>query len=207
MGGLLPIELAYNRNSGAGCFRTRQRSSISKVIPLCVASLMSLGKPIHSAVKRRSLGEALTRFDRPMTDTHNVIMDNRYSAQLTREIAEVLVERTVQPHGPGCSNNTLRGCAAWVPMKAPAFGMRSEHVMIEIIVQNDDGDGRAERAWIEETARRLDALSQAGEYPNLLASEDPRADASCGPNPARLAAAKRRYDPSERRRHATDLPG
>lgn len=144
-------------------------------------------------------------FDRPMTDTHNVIMDNRYSAQLTREIAEVLGERTVQRPGPGCPINTLRGCAAWVPVKAPAFGMRSRHVTMEIIVHYDDGAGRAERAWIEETARRLDALLQAGEYPNLLASDDPRA--SCGPNAARLAAAKRRYDPSDFRRHATALPG
>jgi hypothetical protein len=108
-----------------------------------VASLMSLGKPIHSDVKGRSLAEALAVFDGPMTETHNVIMDNRCFAQLTREIAEVLVEQTVKGPGPGCSiiTHEFRGRATWVPMEATAFGMRSEHVMMEIIVQYDEGDG------------------------------------------------------------------
>jgi hypothetical protein len=88
-----------------------------------IALLMSLGKPIHSDVKRRSLGEALAMFDGPMTDTHSVIMDNRCSAQLTREIAEVLVEQTVTHPGPGCSiiTHEFRGCAARVPIESTAF--------------------------------------------------------------------------------------
>jgi FAD/FMN-containing dehydrogenase len=174
-----------------------------------VASLMSLGKPIRSDVKRRSLSEALAMLDGPMMDTHNVIMDNRCSAQLTREIAEVLVEQTVKRPGPGCSivTHEFRGCAARVPMEATAFGMRSEHIMMEIIAQYDEGDGSAERAWVDRTARRLDPLSFAGAYPNLLAPGNPRAGASYGPNSARLAAAKRRYDPSNFFRHTTDLPG
>ena len=57
---------------------------------------------------------------------------------------------------------------------ATAFGMRPEHVLVEIVAQYDKGDGSAERAWTEETYRLLEPFSLPGGYPNLLGRDDPR---------------------------------
>jgi FAD/FMN-containing dehydrogenase len=84
--------------------------------------------------------------------------------------------------------------------------MRSEHVLVEIVAQYDEGDGSAERAWTEETYRLLEPFSLPGGYPNLLGRDDPRAALSYGPNSARLAELKRRYDPHNLFRSATALP-
>jgi FAD/FMN-containing dehydrogenase len=173
-----------------------------------VASLLSLAEPIHSDVKRRSIGEALAMFDGPITDTHGVVMENRWLSEVSREAAEVLVHQTIKRPGPGCSliTHEFRGEAARVPADATAFGMRSEHVLVEIVAQYDEGDGSAERAWTEETCRLLEPFSLPGGYPNLLGRDDPRAALSYGPNSARLAELKRRYDPHNLFRSATALP-
>ena len=89
---------------------------------------------------------------------------------------------------------------------ATAFGMRPEHVLVEIVAQYDKGDGSAERAWTEETYRLLEPFSLPGGYPNLLGRDDPRAALSYSPNSARLAELKRRYDPHNLFRSATALP-
>jgi FAD/FMN-containing dehydrogenase len=162
-----------------------------------VASLLSLAEPIHADVKQRSIGEALAMFDGPMIDTHGVVMENRWLSEVSGEAAEVLVHQTIKRPGPGCSliTHEFRGEAA-----------RSEHVLGDIVAQYDESDGSAERAWTEETYRLLEPFSRAGGYPNLLGRDDPRAALSYGPNSARLAELKRRYDPHNLFRSATALP-
>jgi hypothetical protein len=100
-----------------------------------VAPLLSLAEPIHADVKRRSIGEALAMFDGPITETHGVVMENRWLSEVSGEAAEVLVHQAIKRPGPGCSliTHEFRGEAARVPADATAFGMRSEHVLVEIV--------------------------------------------------------------------------
>ena len=146
-------------------------------------------------------------FNGPVIDTHGVVMENRWLSEVSREAAEVLVHQTIKRPGPGCSliTHEFRGAAARVPADATAFGMRSEHVLLDIVAQYDEGDGSAERAWAEETYRLLEPFSLPGGYPNLLGRDDPRAALSYGPNSARLAELKRRYDPHNLFRSATAI--
>src|SRR5262249_30185203 len=98
-----------------------------------------------------------------------------------------------------------------VPAEATAFGLRRDHITVEIIAAFDDrGDGREEqrhRQWARSTLQRLSPMTLPGGYPNLLAADDSeRAAKSYGVNAERLLRVKRRYDPDNVFRSAIPLP-
>ena len=89
----------------------------------------------------------------------------------------------------GCAifSHEFKGAASRVPVEATAFGLRRNHVMIEILASFPDrADGLEERRhqpWVRDTRRAFDAIALPGGYPNLLASGDTdRASESFGPS-------------------------
>jgi hypothetical protein len=115
---------------------------------------------------------------------------------------------------PGCAvfTHEFKGAAARVPEGATAFGLRRDHVLIEIIAwfadTPDEVEEQRHRLWVRTTRRAFDAIALPGGYPNLLAGDaDPdRVARSYGRNAERLIKAKRRYDPDDVFRSATPLP-
>jgi berberine-like enzyme len=99
-----------------------------------------------------------------------------------------------------------------VAEEATAFGLRRDHVLIEIIAWFLDGPDNTEeerhRQWARATREVFDAIALPGGYPNLLAGdEDPdRVARSYGRNAERLTKAKRRYDPDNVFRSTIPLP-
>jgi hypothetical protein len=98
-----------------------------------------------------------------------------------------------------------------VPANATAFGLRRDHVLVEILATFGDGsDGLAEqrhRQWARAARDSFNASALPGGYPNLLAADDPqRVAKSYGGNAERLINAKRRYDPDNVFRSAIPLP-
>lgn len=113
----------------------------------------------------------------------------------------------------GCAifSHEFKGAASRVPVEATAFGLRRNHVMIEILASFPDrADGLEERRhqqWVRDTRRAFDAIALPGGYPNLLASGDTdRASESFGPNAGRLARVKQLYDPENVFCSAIPLP-
>jgi hypothetical protein len=106
----------------------------------------------------------------------------------------------------------FKGAASRVAEEATAFGLRHDHVLVEIIAWFADGPDNAEeerhRRWARAMREAFDAIALPGGYPNLLAGdEDPdRVARSYGRNAERLIKAKRRYDPDNVFRSAIPLP-
>jgi FAD/FMN-containing dehydrogenase len=173
-----------------------------------IAPLHRLGTVIGADVRRRSFSDMLAMFDGPMTETHDVFMESCWVPDLSPQVAEILARQGARRPAPGCSLATheFRGAAVRVPVGATAFGMRTRHVLLEIVAQYDGEDGARERAWAEETLALLSPWALPTTYPNLARRGDPRAQKAYGPNADRLAAAKRRYDPSGLFNSALGLP-
>jgi hypothetical protein len=98
-----------------------------------------------------------------------------------------------------------------VPADATAFGLRRDHVLVEILATFGDGSGllteQRHRQWARATRESFSASALPGGYPNLLAADDPqRVARSYGGNAERLIIAKRRYDPDNVFRSAIPLP-
>ncbi len=114
---------------------------------------------------------------------------------------------------PGCAviTHEFKGAASRVRADATAFGLRRDHVLVEILATFADGpDGLAEqrhRLWARATRELFNGTALPGGYPNLLAGDEPdRVAKSYGRNAERLIKAKRRYDPDNVFRSAIPLP-
>jgi hypothetical protein len=113
----------------------------------------------------------------------------------------------------GCAifSHQFKGAASRVPVEATAFGLRRDHVLIEILASVPDrssgSEERRHQQWVRNARRAFDAIALPGGYPNLLASSDTeRAAQSFGPNVERLARVKQLYDPENVFCSAIPLP-
>ena len=114
---------------------------------------------------------------------------------------------------PGCAiiTHAFRGAASRVPLETTAFGLRRDHVLIEILAtfadRSDPVEEQRHRQWAQAARGAFDAMALPGGYPNLLARGDgDRAAKSYGRNAERLIKAKRLYDPANVFCSAIPLP-
>jgi len=114
---------------------------------------------------------------------------------------------------PGCAifTHDFKGAASQIPAGSTAFGLRRDHVLVEILAtlpdRGDDHEQQRHQKWVRDSLRSFDAVALPGGYPNLLGKgETDRALKSYGGNAERLISAKRRYDPDNVFRSAIPLP-
>ena len=114
---------------------------------------------------------------------------------------------------PGCAifTHEFKGAASRVPAEATAFGLRRDHVLVEILAafvdRSDQLEEQRHRQWARAARAAFDPMALPGGYPNLLAGGDAdRAAKSYGRNAERLIEAKRHYDPDNVFRSAIPLP-
>ena len=115
---------------------------------------------------------------------------------------------------PGCAifTHEFKGAASRVPSGTTAFGLRRDHVLVEILAafvdRSDQLEERRHHQWARDTLRAFDPMAFRGGYPNLLpADEDAdRVAKSYGRNVERLIRAKHHYDPDNLFRSAIPLP-
>jgi hypothetical protein len=97
-----------------------------------------------------------------------------------------------------------------VPEEATAFGLRRDHILVEILAgfvdRSDKLQERQHQGWVRATGESFEAMALPGAYPNLLATGDDRVVQSYGRNAKRLIEAKRRYDPDNVFFSAIPLP-
>jgi len=112
----------------------------------------------------------------------------------------------------GCAifTHEFKGAASRVPEETTAFGLRRDHILVEILAGFVDPANKLEerqhQGWVRATRDSFEALALPGAYPNLLAEADDRVLQSYGRNAKRLIAAKRRYDPDNVFFSAIPLP-
>jgi hypothetical protein len=127
---------------------------------------------------------------------------------------DIMIEAVSSAVSPGCAiiTHEFKGAASRVPSGMTAFGLRRDHVLVEILAAVDDRSDELEeqrhRQWARATLRAFEAMALPGGYPNLLpADEDAnRVAKSYGRNAERLVRAKRHYDPDNVFRSAIPLP-
>lgn len=105
----------------------------------------------------------------------------------------------------------IHGAAARVPSGDTAFGLRQEQWDVNVVAEwTDPAESGEQIAWTRRAWGRVEPLVSGATYVNHLAADDSpeRVRASFGPNYSRLAAVKRRYDPTNMfRLNANIVPG
>jgi FAD/FMN-containing dehydrogenase len=140
-------------------------------------------------------------------------METCWLPALDRQGIDVLIRAMATAASPGCAiiTHEFRGAASRVPVAATAFGLRRDHVLVEILAaftdRSEPDDEHWHRRWVQAARRALDGIALPGGYPNLLAKgEVERAANSYGGNAERLIKAKRHYDPDNTFNSAIPLP-
>jgi FAD/FMN-containing dehydrogenase len=163
--------------------------------------IRSLGTPVFSRLGPMTPPEQLGLLDPYVVDGRHNTATSRWLPALTEEVCDVLVNFARRATSP-LSSLTLHhfhGAATRVPVGSTAFGLRDEHVLLEIITTwapTSPDSGGAHREWSRALAEELEPWALPGGYPNLMGpDEHERALAAFGPNTARLLEVKRRLDP------------
>jgi FAD/FMN-containing dehydrogenase len=178
-----------------------------------LAPFFRLGTPLASNVSAMPYGGTLAIFEPFIVNGRRTFMETCWLPRLDGGSIATLIQAIAAAASPGCAifTHEFRGAATRVPLEATAFGLRRDHVLVEIIAWLADGTDKPEeqrhRQWALATRRALDAAALPGGYPNLLGPGDPdRVAKSYGPHAERLSRAKQHYDPSNVFRSAIPLP-
>jgi hypothetical protein len=112
--------------------------------------------------------------------------------------------------GRAIFTHEFKGAASRVAADATAFGLRRDHVLVEVLAIFPDGSDVGEverhRNWARST-REAFARAFPGGFPNLLGrGDEDRAAVSYGGNAPRLRSAKHHYDPDNVFSSAIPLP-
>jgi hypothetical protein len=178
-----------------------------------IAPLLELGTLLDNSVDAVRYGTSLSVFDPHIVNGQRTFMETCSLPAFDAAGIDVLVEAMAKAVSAGCAifTHEFRGAASRVPVKATAFGLRRDHVLIEILASFPDRSDRSEECrhqqWVRDTRLAFDALALPGGYPNLLGTGDTdRAAESFGPNVERLVRIKRLYDPDNVFCSAIPLP-
>jgi hypothetical protein len=178
-----------------------------------IAPLLEFGTLLLNTVDAVRYGTSLSVFDPHIVNGQRVFMETCSLPALDSASVDLLVEAMARAVSSGCAivSHEFRGAASRVPADATAFGLRRDHVLIEIIAscpnRSDRSEERRHRQWTRDTRHAFDSIALPGGYPNLLGPDDAdRAAGSFGPNAERLAKVKQLYDPENVFRSAIPLP-
>jgi hypothetical protein len=167
-----------------------------------LAPFFQLGTLLAGTVEATPYGTSLSVFDPFFVNGQRVFMETCWLPALDGRSIDTLIEAMTIAVSPGCAIlvHEFRGAASREPAEATAFGLRHDHVLIEILAifgdRSDPLEEQRHRQWAEATRHALDAMALPGGYPNLLGGDDAdRAAKSYGCNAERLIRAKHRYDP------------
>jgi FAD/FMN-containing dehydrogenase len=178
-----------------------------------LAPFLGLGTMVVSTLTTTAYGGSLAVFDSFLATGQRVFMETCWLPALDSRSVDVFIRAMATAASPGCAiiTHEFRGAASRVPATATAFGLRRDHVLVEILATFTDRaeprDGHWHQRWAQATLRAFDGIALPGGYPNLLAKgEVERAAKSYGANAERLIGAKRHYDPDNIFNSAIPLP-
>jgi FAD/FMN-containing dehydrogenase len=177
-----------------------------------VAPFLKLGTLLDSSVDAVRYGTSLAALDAFIVNGQRTFMETCWLPALDSASIDAFIQAMQTAVSPGCAiiTHEFRGAAARVPAEATAFGLRRDHVLVEILAQFPDRSSRLEeerhRRWTHAARQALDAMALPGGYPNFLTAGDAERAAKSYGNAGRLIEAKRQYDPDNVFRSAIPLP-
>jgi FAD/FMN-containing dehydrogenase len=163
--------------------------------------LKRCGKPMHVQMASMSYQDLVQSFDARVANDRHYALETRWLQALNAEAISALIAGGAGRTSPFSTIilQHFRGLPTQFPPDGTAFGLRREHVLVEIIASWDPtaGDnGATHKRWAHDLSQTLAPVSFPGGYPNLLGphAQDQIAHAY-GDNIKRLQAVKRRFDP------------
>jgi hypothetical protein len=158
-----------------------------------VAPFLKLGTVLAANVETTSYKNSLTAFDAYIVNGQRTFMETCWLPALDAGGVEARIEAMKRAVSAGCAifTHEFKGAASRVPAEATAFGLRRDHILIEILAtfpdRGDELEERRHRLWARDTRQALGSMAHPGGYPNLLAANDvERAANSYGDNAGRL---------------------
>ena len=163
--------------------------------------LKRCGKPMHAQIASMSYQDLIRSFDARVANDRHYAFENRWIPALNPETISALIAGGASRTSPFSTIilQHFRGLPTQIPPGSTAFGLRREHVLVEIIACWDPAtgdDGSVHKRWARDLSRTLAPISLPGGYVNLLGphAHDQIAHAYGG-SLTRLQALKRRFDP------------
>ena len=130
-----------------------------------IAPLLRLGTLLDNTVDAVRYGTSLSVFDQYVVNGQRTIMETCSLPALDGASVDLLVEAMAKAVSAGCAifSHEFRGAASRVPVEATAFGLRRDHVLIEILASFPDRPDRLEerrhQQWVRNTLRAFDDRS------------------------------------------------
>jgi FAD/FMN-containing dehydrogenase len=177
-----------------------------------IARLRQLGMPVMDRVGTITYLDWLGLFAAAAPVGRYYAAQNRSLAALTPEVISTLVAAGQRRSSPFSAIilHDFRGAPTPVPLAATAFGLRTEHFMVEIIAAWDptaEDDGENHREWARTLSETLAPHALPGGYPNMLGPDEHEQTAlAYGSNTSRLQRVKRLFDPECVFTSAVSLP-
>jgi FAD/FMN-containing dehydrogenase len=178
-----------------------------------LAPFSRLGTVVAGAVDAMSYGGSLAVFDPLLATGQRVFMESCWLPALDGRGIDAFIQAMTNAVSPGCVifTHEFRGAASRVPAEATAFGLRRDHILVEILAtyvdRSNPVDEDRHRQWVQNTLHAFNTMALPGGYPNFLPSSDAeRAAQSYGCNVERLIKVKRHYDPDNVFCSAIPLP-
>jgi FAD/FMN-containing dehydrogenase len=177
-----------------------------------LAPFLEFGTLLAGQIERKSYGALLATFDPYFVNGLRVAMETCWLPTLDAAGIDKFIHAMKTAVSPGCAivTHDFKGGASRVAEGATAFGLRRDHIMVEVLAifpdRSEPADELRHRDWAR-AVRESFASALPGGYPNLLGKDDAvRAASSFGGNAARLMEIKRRYDPDNVFSSAIPLP-
>ncbi len=177
-----------------------------------VAQFYKLGTLLTGSIEAMPAGGHLALADPFVVYGQRVWMETCWLPSLGSSV-DAFLRAAATAISPGCKiiTHEFKGAASRVAADTTAFGLRRDHLLVEIIAScTADADRyvlQQHQQWAENALLGFDRLALPGGYPNLLGNGNPaRAAKSYGDNAARLVRAKRQYDPDNVFHSAIPLP-
>src|SRR5262249_37111299 len=162
-----------------------------------IAPFLKLGTRLAGAVEATSYRTSLTAFDTYIVNGLRAFMETCWLPALDSSSIDVFVEAMETAASPGWCvfTHESKGAATRVALEATAFGLRRNHVLVEILATFAHGSAELEaerhQRWARSILAAFDAMALPGGYPNILATgEAQRATKSFGRNAKRLIKTK-----------------
>lgn len=177
-----------------------------------LAPFLGLGTLLAGNIERKSYGTLLATFEAHIVSGLRTFVETCWLPAFDDECIDVFIHAMETAVSPGCAifTHEFKGAASRVAADATAFGLRRDHVLVEMMASFDDRSDALEeqrhRHWARVT-REAFAAALPGGYPNFLGRQDgDRAASSYGCNAERLIKAKHLYDPDNVFCSAIPLP-
>src|SRR5262249_49158926 len=140
-----------------------------------IAPLRCLGTLLFDNVRLQRYATSLSAFDRFAVNGRRVYLETCFLPTLDAASIETIVRAMQDAPSPGCAivTHDFKGPASRVPPAATAFGLRRDHLLVEIIASFDaEIHEHRHQNWARGTRLALSKHAIPGGYPNLLGPEE-----------------------------------